>query len=124
MMALCFEDEASERADRVLDHLGSTQAVVPTIWWFEVRNVLVVNERRGRITPDRSAEFLAIVNKLPITLDRDPAESVVLEMARQHQLSVYDAAYLELVKRRNCVLCTLDQKLERAARSAGVEVFA
>lgn len=123
MMALCFDDEASERADRVLDHLGSGQAIVPAIWWFEIRNILLVNERRGRITPDRSAEFLAIVNKLPFTIDRDPVESVVLEMARQHELSIYDAAYLEMAKRRNCILCTLDHKLERAAASAGLVIF-
>ncbi len=80
----------------------------------------MVNERRGRITPDQTAEFLTLVNRLPITIDHDPIESVVIAMAREHELSVYDAAYLELAKRRNCVLFTLDQKLQRAAATAGV----
>lgn len=123
MMALCFEDESSQRADRMMDSLGSCEAVVPAIWWFEVRNVLVVNERRGRITPGRSAEFLAVVNGLPFSIDHDPVESVVLALARHHGLTIYDAAYLEVAKRRGCVLCTLDLKLERAAVSAGVNVW-
>lgn len=91
---------------------------------FEFRHVLMVIERRGRITPAQSAEFLAIVHQVPISLDHDPIESVVMELARQHQLSFDIAAYLELGKRRDGVRCTLDQMFEQAARSAGVEMFA
>lgn len=123
MMALCFEDEASKRADRVMDQIGSAQVVVPEIWWFEIRNVLVVNERRGRITPARSAEFLAIVSGLPIDVDRDPVESVVMALARQYELTVYDAAYLELAQRVGGALCTLDRALRKAAVKAGVRIW-
>ena len=47
----------------------------------------------------------------------------VLPIAREFGLSAYDAAYLELAARRGAALATLDGKLEKAARRAGVEVF-
>jgi predicted nucleic acid-binding protein len=70
--------------------------LLPPLWWFEARNILVVNERRKRPTEAETAVFLRDLARLPITLDRTPEESEVLRLARTHQLSVCDAAYLEL----------------------------
>ena len=49
-MAWCFEDEKTPYSEGVLDTLGKTQAVVPTLWQLEVANVLLVGERRQRLT--------------------------------------------------------------------------
>jgi predicted nucleic acid-binding protein len=99
------------------------QALVPTLWWFELRNALVVNERRGRITEQQTARFLRNVERLAITIDGTPDESGVLTLARRHRLTVYDAAYLELAVRNALPLATLDAMLATAARSEGVPLF-
>ena len=116
----CFPDESSPVADAAFDQLGTGRAIVPVLWWFEVRNVLVVNERRGRIDPPASAAFLADLEKLPIHYDRECESETVLALARAHRLTVYDAAYLELACRAHAPLATLDRKLGDAARAAGV----
>lgn len=103
--------------------LAPTEAIVPVLWWFEVRNVLVINERRGRIDWPGSGAFLADLERLPIHLDRQPDSEAILALARQHRLTVYDAAYLELALRMDAPLATLDQQLARAARGAQVPLL-
>jgi predicted nucleic acid-binding protein len=55
-------------------------------------------------------------------LDLTPEESEVLRLARTHQLSVYDAAYLELARRHRVELATLDGDLMKAARAEAVRL--
>jgi predicted nucleic acid-binding protein len=73
-----------------------------------------------RITASETAWFLRDVARLRITVDETPVESALLDLARRHQLTVYDAAYLELARRRSLLLATLDRHLARAAREEGV----
>jgi predicted nucleic acid-binding protein len=96
------------------------RAVVPSLWWFEVRNILIVNERRRRITESGTASFLLNLSLLRLRTDRSPDENAVLRLARAHRLSVYDAAYLELAQREGLPLATLDADLQRAAAGEGV----
>ncbi len=91
----CFPDESSPVADAAIDQLRRDGAIVPVLWWFEVRNVLVINERRGRTDQSDSATFLADLDTLPIAFDRQADSAPVLAVARAHRLTVYDAAYLE-----------------------------
>jgi predicted nucleic acid-binding protein len=119
----CFPDEASPIADRAFEQVGLGGGVAPVLWWFEVRNVLVVNERRGRIDPPSSAAFLADLARLSISLDRRADGEMLLALARAHRLTVYDAAYLELALRIDAPLATLDKKLVAAARAAGVPLI-
>jgi predicted nucleic acid-binding protein len=115
-----FRDEDHPQADLALARLRIDEAFAPGLWWFEVRNILVVNERRKRLTEADSGIFLRELARLPITLDLTPEESEVLRLARTHQLSVYDAAYLELARRHRVELATLDGDLMEAARAEGV----
>lgn len=124
ILGVAMEDEAADYAEAVLDEIQAGGAVAPSIFWYELRNVLVVSERRNRIAPEKSAAFLALVADLAIELAGEPAEGGVLELARRHDLSVYDAAYLELALRSGEPLATLDSGLRRAAAGAGVVVFA
>jgi len=123
-IAACWalEDERHEMAEAALSRLGGDEAVVPALWWFEVRNILVVNERRKRIDEARSSAFLRFLNALPIRLDRDPDETRVLHLARKHRLSVYDASYLELALRDSLPLATLDADLSSAACAEGASI--
>ena len=97
--------------------------MVPALWWFEVRNILVVNERRGRIKEQETDFFLRALALLRIRIDRDPEHAGVLRIARAQGLSVYDAAYLELAYREKLPLAALDRRLGEAARLTGVQLF-
>ena len=98
--------------------------MVPSLWWFEVRNILVVNERRKRITESGTNSFLRELARLRIRVDREPEEGAVLRLARTHRLSVYDASYLELALREAIPVATLDGELAAAAVAEGMELVA
>src|ERR1700741_4665202 len=99
-----FEDEDHPIAARALGQLRVDAAQVPCLWWFEVRNTLIVNERRGRLTEADVAAFLRSLSRLGVMVDRTPDEATVLGLARRHRLSVYDASYLELAQREGVPL--------------------
>jgi predicted nucleic acid-binding protein len=118
-IAWIADDERSEYADAVLVACGSDRAVVPALWRWEIANTLVMLERRGRVT-DAAATYSSITRNLPIDAAGEPKEALSLEeieIARRHQLSVYDAAYLALAKSRGLPLATLDTQLARAAKA-------
>jgi predicted nucleic acid-binding protein len=107
----------------VRERLRTESAAAPSLWWFEVRNGLVVAERRGRVTEQQTARFLREILRLAVTLDNSPNEAGVLALARRHRLTVYDAAYLELALRQDLPIATLDMPLAAAARAEGVALI-
>lgn len=123
LLGQLFGEEAADYAEAVIAQVADEGAVVPQIFWYEIRNALVVNERRKRLTPDQSANFLAAIDELGIEFDDLPAGGPVIELARRYQLSIYDAAYLELAHRQNLVLATVDKNLRIAAQHLGLVVY-
>ena len=122
-LAWCFEDERTAPAASVLERLRDQEALVPPLWLLELANGLVVAERRGRITRAESTRFLGLVGELPIRIDQTSTldlASSVMDLARQYDLSAYDAAYLELALRLGQPLATIDERLRSAADRAGV----
>jgi predicted nucleic acid-binding protein len=107
-------------ADEARERFRGDDAVAPALWWFEVRNALVQGERRGRFDRSGTGRFLRDLSRFAVSIDRVPEERSILDLARRHRLSVYDAAYLELAQRRGCPLATLDGALDAAARAEGV----
>jgi predicted nucleic acid-binding protein len=125
-LAWCFPDEASDYADTVLVALEGSTVVVPAVWALEVANVLLVGERRKRLKRPEIMRFVTLLEGLSILQDSQPvSDSVnkVLPLARDCNLSAYDAAYLELALRRGAPLATLDLNLRRAAKRVGVRFF-
>jgi len=125
-LGFCFEDEASDYADLALALLRDGGAHVPRIWEMEVANVLVMAERRGRLTPAETVRFLDLLAALPITVQDEPEGRILREiraLARDHNLSVHDACYLDLAMREAMPLATVDAALRRAATVVGVEVL-
>jgi predicted nucleic acid-binding protein len=114
-----FEDEDHPTAANALERLRTDEGCAPALWWFEVRDTLIVNERRKRLTEKDTAAFLRGLARLGVMIDRSPEEASVLALARQHRLTAYDSAYLELALRRNLPLATLDTQLQRACKAAG-----
>lgn len=121
--AWCFEDERAAAAERVLNDLPRVGGAIPALFWHEIRNVLIVNERRARIEPSDSARFLMRLRNLRLHHDNDHDEEAVMGLARSHSLSAYDAAYLECALRRGDILATLDRALAIAAIAEGVSVI-
>jgi predicted nucleic acid-binding protein len=114
-----FADEDDAAATQAVTRLAEDKALVPALFWFEIRNLLVVGERRGRATVADTARFLAHLDGLPIEEDGSPSSVDLLALARAHALSAYDAAYLELARRRAVPLATLDRRLATAAAAEG-----
>ena len=125
-MAWCFKDEATPFTESVLDSLMEGEAVVPAIWPLEVANVLLVAERRRRLTAADSVRCLALLGSLPIVVDNEMSlrsMDRLMTLARGRQLSSYDAAYLELAAKKALPLATVDRKLIAACRGFGVEIL-
>jgi predicted nucleic acid-binding protein len=125
-LAWFYEDESDAYAESVEDSLTEAVAFVPAIWWLEVANALVVGERRKRTTEAKVTGFLTLLGAMPIQAD---SETVIrawqdsLGLARAHNLSVYDASYLELALRRGLPLATLDKGLKAAAKAIGIAEY-
>ena len=125
VMAWCFEDETDRYADLVLDLLIDSEAIVPSVWPLEVANVLLVAERRKRLSEADSAQFIKLLSELPIIVDKETADRALNEIffvGRQQGLSSYDTAYLELAMREGAALATRDKRLINVARKCGVEL--
>jgi predicted nucleic acid-binding protein len=123
-LAWCFPDEHTSYAEAVLDRLANgVEAVAPAIWPFEVANALLVGEKRQRVTVAQVTSILWRIADLPISIDPvriDHAFRQVLPLARQAQLTEYDAAYLELALRLGLPIATLDAQLRQSAKAAGI----
>ena len=117
-----MRDEDRPIADVAFGELGSGSALVPAIWWYEIRNILVLNERRGRIAAGDSAQFLLALQRLAIEIDFPHDDAWTMDLSRRYKLSVYDAAYLALAVREGLPLATLDKDLAAAAGAAGVSL--
>jgi predicted nucleic acid-binding protein len=126
VMAWSFEDESNDYADAVLDRLATTRAVVPGLRPLDVANALLMGERRKRSTEAETIKWTGMLASLPIVIDGETnphAWSDTLNLARGHNLTAYDAAYLELAIRLGLPLATIDAKLKVAAENVGVTLF-
>jgi predicted nucleic acid-binding protein len=116
-------DESSLIADVAEERLKDEFAVVPRLWWYEVRNLLIVCERRNRITAENTAHFLRVLSAYPIRIEETEDEKSILQLARKYQLSFYDASYLAVAVRHGIALVSLDKPLRAAAMAAGVPLL-
>jgi predicted nucleic acid-binding protein len=119
-----FEEEATPATEALLERLrGGETAVVPAHWPTEVMNGLIMAVRRNRIDAEKVARFSRALAALPIRIELPHAPAAweaVIRVAIKHQLTVYDAAYLELAERTHLPLATLDGDLRKAALAANV----
>ena len=110
-------DKNHPEALTALERLKDDEAFAPSLLWFELRNLLLANERRQRITPAQVALALNLVRGLPLCLDGQADSNTILQLARAYRLTIYDAAYPELAVRRHLALVTFDTALAEAARA-------
>lgn len=126
-MAWLLKDEAALSTDLVLDLLGQGAiAFVPALWRWEVSNVLLLAERKKRITKGEVNSHFSLLSSLPIEYDEvaiSQAWNATHILAQEHKLTSYDAAYLELALRRELPLASLDAELRAASKAEKVEVL-
>lgn len=118
-----LEDEADRAYSlAILKGLSENEALVPILWYYEVGNGLTMAHRRKRITFQQVTEFLNRLELLPVRVAaQEPATICQLpNLAQVHELTNYDAAYLELAMRLRLPLATNDRSLKRAAAAANV----
>jgi len=120
-------DEQSTASPAVRSEFFKMESVwVPAHWRLEVCNLLWMAEKRKRLDATGVAQAVALFTQLPVLVDpetNDRAGSETLGLARQHTLSVYDAAYLELALRRGAALASFDGPLRVIAKFLGVPVL-
>src|SRR5262245_41540024 len=122
-LALSFvlKDESTPATDAILDGFGEgAVAYVPALWRWEVGNALLMAQGRKRITAADANRHLAHLRNLPIELDDGASEeawSATLLLAQKHDLTLYDAAYLEAAIRNGVALASLDTELRAAAKA-------
>lgn len=121
-----FKDEMTDRA-RALARLAFAGAVVvPHHWYLEVVSGLIRGERRSRTLPDVMDAFLSQLDELVIDIHETESTRLreeVLPLARVHRLSIYDAVYVDLARRLDLPLATLDASLANAARAIGIALI-
>jgi predicted nucleic acid-binding protein len=123
----CFADETTEATNALLTRLKTgDEAIVPAHWPAEVANALLMARRRKRIPFEDVHRFLEDLEALPIRVDTSAMNQIragVFPLAEQYELTVYDAAYLELAIRENLPLATLDTDLRKASRAVGISLM-
>lgn len=128
-VALCwyFPKQKTAYTEAVLDRLAAgDEALAPALWPLEMVNSLVVAARQKAITPFQLETFIADLKDLPVSIDLDGvgrSYSSIVRLSRQHQLSSYDAAYLDLALVEGVSIATLDKNLRAAASKTGVELL-
>ncbi|MBV9538159.1 MAG: type II toxin-antitoxin system VapC family toxin [Acidisphaera sp.] len=126
-IAWFFADERTEAAHAVMRRVVTDGAIVPSLWRLEVANVLRNAVRRGRCNETYVDRSLARFARLTIRRDEetdDHAWSATRKLARKEDLSLHDAAYLELALRKRMALASCDKALLAAAARRKVDVFA
>ncbi|MBC8167569.1 MAG: type II toxin-antitoxin system VapC family toxin [Bryobacteraceae bacterium] len=106
--------------------LEGKNILVPAVWSLEIGNAVLVGERKKRLRQPEILRFATLLESLSVLQDIQSVNSNmtnVLPLAREYGLSAYDAAYLKLSIRHNAPLATLDDRLEKAAKQAGVQIF-
>ena len=118
-----LDDEVDPGAAIVADLVRQDTAFVPQLWHLEVRNALLVALRRGRIDNSQFDLRIRSLSELLVSTDSEPDFNSALNLAVSHNLSFYDAVYLELAHRRQLALATLDGRLSRAALAEGLQTL-
>lgn len=120
-VAWCLRDEeGSEQADAVMARIHGEPAIVTDLFWHELRNILIVAERRQRVGPLEADRYLRDLRDLGLVTDGAQDDLATLALARRWNLSGYDAAYLETAKRRGAEIVTFDKALARAAAGESI----
>ncbi len=119
-------DEKNPAADALLERLESDlreHAVVPTLFRYELLNLLWTAHRRGRVDEEAAFELARRAERYPFRESAPSPAQAVLRLARDHRLTTYDATYLALALDNRLELASNDKDLVSAARKEGARIL-
>ena len=123
-ISLFLPDEKNiDYTNIIYNQLENTDCVVPSLWCYEIANVLLSCKKRKRLNDKQINEIANLIYKLPIEIENNNFQFLhnnVFSIASLHELSIYDASYIELAIRFNCSLATLDKKLIDVAKKLNI----
>jgi len=126
VLSWVFEDEHNKKSKKILKDISIRQAYVPSLWSYELANALFIAERKGRIKEADSRVFIDSLKNLPISIEKNTYENItkdILSISREHQITVYDASYVELAMRKNLGIFSFDKLLNKVCQKVGVKVL-
>jgi len=123
---LIIPDEKNPVTDRMLAAVGEEEVFVPQLLWYEMANIFHNLIRRKRYDREEVLRFFPLLSALCLTVDSETGAyytQTLVRLCGEYNLSSYDAAYLELARRKKATLCTLDDGLRNAAEKCRVAVL-
>jgi len=119
-------DEFDDEADALLQRVSLGDAIVPSLWLYEVENSLLSAYRRSRISDEHARDVLSKLSRLPIRVVDIPERPLFFgayDIATKHDISVYDAVYLDVAKRHSCELASRDARVLAVAEAMKIPKF-
>ena len=125
--AWVYPGQATPETDQLLNDIAAgAMVIVPALWYLEMANVLLIPQRRRRLTAVQRQAALEKLTALQFTVDEEGTRHAfgkTSELAEKHGLTIYNATYLELALRRSLPLATRDEALKAAARQCGLKAL-
>ena len=129
LVAYLLEEENTKETTRQINELleNNGQIYVPQLFWYEMENVLLMNSKPNkktglaRLLRSDVDDTMYDLRQLPIYTDPEMDEEIwmrIFNLAEEHNLTFYDAAYLELARRYNLPLKTYEEDLKTAYAEA------
>lgn len=117
-VAWLYRGQATPSTERLLERSTGNTLHTACMWPAEFANAASGVVKRGILTDDLGSEMIQTAETFGFLVDRATADlSKLYQISRQHNLSVYDAAYLELALRLGIPLATKDKVLAAASQS-------
>ena len=124
-LSLAFEDECDDYTLRVFEAIRKGGALVPSLWFLEVANILALSVKRKRLTEPEAERFLLLLSAQQIQTapDIDHRATDLYALALHYNLTAYDAVYLNLANKSGLPLASKDSALKNATVEAGLTLF-
>ena len=106
--------------------LAAHDIIVPSHWTIEVGHGILKALRRKTISQEHLSGIASDLDALSISVQPPIGVASVLPLlkfAREHGLTMYDAAYVQLAQNRTAKLATLDKAMGQTAAKLGIEML-
>lgn len=125
--AWVHQSQATPETDQLLNEVAAgVTVIVPALWFLEMSNVLLIAQRRHRLTSGQRKAAMEKLTALQLTVDEEGSRNAfgkTSELAEKYGLTIYDATYLELALRRSLPLASRDESLKNAAKRCGLKAL-
>ena len=125
--AWVYQGQATPETDHLLNEVAAgATVIVPALWYLEMSNVLLIAQRRHRLTALQRKAALEKLTAMQFTADEEGTHRAfgrTSELAEKYGLTIYDATYLELALRRSLPLASRDETLRNAAKQCRIKAL-